>query len=240
MTDFYDMFGALPRQSPGSDATTHAALTLLRPALPAGRPPAVADFACGTGRATLVLAEELGCPVTALDIRPNYLRRLMAAAEGRGLAGRIHPVCADLAAVPLPPASLDLIWCEGAVFVLGAERSCRDWRPLLRPGGWLAFSDMVWGAAPDPEAVAVMDGLGVALPTRAALLDAVRAAGLQPCHVLTLPEDDWWQEYYRPLAELLETCPPSAEVDATWREIEVRWQHPAATEYVFVLAQRVG
>lgn len=237
-TDFYLMFGDLPRQGPGSDATTRAALARVRPLLPPA--PRVADFACGTGRASLVLAEDLAVPVTAFDIRPDYLRRLTRAAAARGLGDRIHPLCADLAAPPFAPAQLDLIWCEGAAFVLGAERSCRQWAPLLRPGGWLAFSDMVWGAAPAAEAQAGLAELGVTLPDRDGLLAAVRAAGLTPRHVLTLPNADWWDEYYVPLAELLEKQPPSPEVDAVWREIEIRWAHPESTDYVFVLAQRAG
>lgn len=240
MSDFYDLFSALPRQTVGSDASTRAALARVRDHLPRHRPSMVADFGCGTGRASLVLAHELGCTVTALDIRPCALERLAVEAERQGLAERIHPVRADLAAPPLAPDSLDLIWCEGAAFVLGVERSCREWAPLLRPGGWLVFSDLVWGAAPDEETQAFMAELGADPPTRDGLLNAVRAAGLEPRHTFTLPEADWWDEYYIPLAELLEKQPSSPQVAMTWREIEIRWAHPAATDYVFVLAQRAG
>ena len=240
MTDIYDMFGALPRQTVGSDASTRAALALIADSLPRRRPLAVADMGCGTGRPSLVLAETLDCHVTALDIRPNFLRRLAAETARRGLAHRIHPVCADMTAPPLAPASLDLIWCEGAIFVLGAERACAQWARLLRPGGWLVFSDMVWGAAPDDESVDFFAQLGARLPTRAELDRAATAAGLSPRPGFTLPEEDWWDEYYRPLADLLQTRPPSPRVAALWREIDVRWAHPASTEYVFVLAQRAG
>lgn len=240
MSDFYDLFSALPRQTVGSDASTRAALAWVRGRLPHHRPPVVADFGCGTGRPSLILADELGCTITALDIRARALERLMTEAARRGLAERIHPVHADLAALPLAPDSLDLIWCEGAAFVLGVEQSCRAWAPLLRPGGWLVFSDLVWGAAPDDETRAFMAELGADPPTRDGLLDAVRAAGLEPRHTFTLPDADWWDEYYVPLAELLEKQPPSPQVAMVWREIEIRWAHPAATDYVFVLAQRAG
>lgn len=240
MSDFYDLFSTLPRQTVGSDASTRAALARVRNHLPRHRPPVVADFGCGTGRASLLLAQELECTVTALDIRTCALERLAVEAEQRGLAARIQPLRADLAALPLAPDSLDLIWCEGAAFVLGVEHSCREWAPLLRPGGWLVFSDLVWGAAPDDETRAFMAELGATPPTRAGLLDAVRAAGLEPRHTFTLPEADWWDEYYVPLAELLEKQPPSPQVAAVWREIEIRWAHPASTDYVFVLAQRAG
>ena len=240
MSDFYDIFSALPRQTVGSDASTRAALARVRDHLPRHRPPVVADFGCGTGRASLVLAHDLNCAVTAIDIRPRYLQRLGAEAVRQGLGNRIRPLCADLADLPLAPANLDLIWCEGATFVLGVERSCREWAPLLRPGGWLVFSDLVWGAAPDDETRAFMADLGATPPTRDGALNAVRAAGLEPRHVFTLPEADWWDEYYVPLAELLEKQPPSPQVTAVWREIEIRWAHPGSTDYVFVLAQRAG
>ena len=240
MSDFYDLFAALPRQTVGSDASTRAALAWVRGHLPRHRPPVVADFGCGTGRPTLILARALGCRITALDIRAQALERLTAAAARDGLAERIHPVRADLAAPPLAPDSLDLIWCEGAAFVLGVEQSCRAWAPLLRPGGWLVFSDLVWGAAPDQETRDFFTELGAAPPTRDGMLDAVRSAGLVPRHTFTLPDADWWDEYYVPLAELLEKQPPSPQVAMAWREIEIRWAHPAATDYVFVLAQRAG
>lgn len=238
MSDFYDLFSALPRQTVGSDASTRAALAWVRGRLPRPRPPVAADFGCGTGRASLVLARDLGCAVTALDIRASALERLAAEAERCGLAERIHPVCADLGDLPLAPDSLDLIWCEGATFILGVERSCREWAPLLRPGGWLVFSELVWGAAPDDDTKAFMAELGITPPTRYGVRDAVRAAGLEPRHTFTLPEADWWDEYYMPLTELLEKQPPSPQVAAVWREIEIRWAHPASTDYVFVLAQR--
>lgn len=238
MSDFYDIFSALPRQTVGSDASTRAALARVRDHLPRHRPPMVADFGCGTGRASLVLAHDLGCAVTALDIRSCALQRLAAEAEQCGLAERIHPLRADLAAPPLAPHSLDLIWCEGATFILGVERSCREWASLLRPGGWLVFSDLVWGAAPDDETMAFMAELDITPPTRDGVLDAVLAAGLEPRHTFTLPDTDWWDEYYVPLAELLEKQPPSPQVAVLWHEIEIRWAHPASTDYVFVLAQR--
>lgn len=240
MTDIYDMFGALPRQTVGSDASTRAALALIADTLPRRRPLAVADMGCGTGRPSLALAEALDCTVAALDIRPNFLRRLAAETARRGLSHRIFPVCADMAAPPLAPASLDLIWCEGAVFVLGAQRACAEWARLLRPGGWLVFSDLVWGQAPDDAAVRFFAELGVQLPTRGELARAAAAAGLSPRSGFTLPEADWWDEYYRPLATLLEARPPSSGTAMLWREIELRWHHPSSTEYVFVLAQRAG
>jgi SAM-dependent methyltransferase len=37
-----------------------------------------------------------------------------------------------------------VIWAEGSAYIIGVERAMRDWKRLLRPGGVLVFSEMVW------------------------------------------------------------------------------------------------
>jgi SAM-dependent methyltransferase len=50
----------------------------------------------------------------------------------------------DMAQLPLPDAPWDVIWSEGSAYIIGVESALRNWRPLLRPGGVLVFSEMVW------------------------------------------------------------------------------------------------
>lgn len=40
--------------------------------------------------------------------------------------------------------SLDLVWAEGSIYVMGIERALARWRPWLASGGCVAFSDFVW------------------------------------------------------------------------------------------------
>lgn len=42
----------------------------------------------------------------------------------------------------------DLIWSESAIYILGRNNAFTHWRPLLRSGGWLVFSDIVWQREP--------------------------------------------------------------------------------------------
>ncbi|MHA7886910.1 SAM-dependent methyltransferase [Roseicyclus sp.] len=107
---------------------------------------------CGPGAATLQLAAETGARITATDTDTGALARLEAAAAASGHAGRITTAAQDMAALPAPDTPFDTIRAEGSAHIIGVARALALWRPLLRPGGTLVLSDMVWrSATPDPE-----------------------------------------------------------------------------------------
>ncbi|WP_281284519.1 class I SAM-dependent methyltransferase [Nonomuraea diastatica] len=91
----------LPRQGPGSDATTRRLLALARP-LP--ERPKVLDLGCGPGRASLLLAAA-GAEVTAVDTHQPYLDELREAAARRGLAERSAPRTSPWPNCPTPIAA---------------------------------------------------------------------------------------------------------------------------------------
>jgi hypothetical protein len=47
--------------------------------------------------------------------------------------------------------SFDLIWCEGAIFVIGFEKGLIEWRPLLANNGYLVVSELSWLRKDLPE-----------------------------------------------------------------------------------------
>jgi serine/threonine-protein kinase HipA len=91
----------------------------------------VLDLGCGSGRPSLVLAETLGARVLAIDLHQPLLDRLSARARAQGLADLIEVRCADIGALDLAPGSVDLLWSEGAIYLLGFEVGLTRWRPLL-------------------------------------------------------------------------------------------------------------
>ncbi|MFA7429100.1 MAG: class I SAM-dependent methyltransferase, partial [Rhodospirillaceae bacterium] len=192
MSDFpeegFKFFATLPRQAPGSEARTRAVLRRLPP-LPEN--PAVADVGCGTGAAAFVLAEELRAPVRAFDISPILLDVLTERAAARGQSALVLPEVADMAALPVAPGSLDLLWAEGSVFILGLEQAFHLWRPLMTPGGILVLSDAVWLTdAPPPEA----EALWQEYPTMGTPADAIaraEAAGWKVLFTEVLEPEAW-------------------------------------------------
>jgi len=114
--------------------TTRRALRLLPDSLRVER---VLDLGWGTRGSTIVLAEDTGAHVTAMDNHPPFLATRRARAEERSLADRITTVTADMANATSFGARFDLIGAEGSAYSIGFEDALGQGRPLLRPGGCL-------------------------------------------------------------------------------------------------------
>lgn len=227
----------LPRQGPGSDATTRRLLELAGP-LP-GRRPRVLDAGCGPGRAALLLAEEAGARVTAVDVHQPFLDELTAAAASRGLDERITVLNRSMDQLPFPDHSFDVIWSEGAVYTVGFETALRSWRRLLAPGGVLVVTEIEWTTStPSAQARAFWDPV-YPLRTSAANADAARAAGYWVDAHWPLPESDWWNEYYTPLSERIARADPAdpahpgmgQALAAARAEITLRRHHGSDYDY---------
>lgn len=102
-------------------------------------PSVVVDLGAGTGHAAMALKRRYRTArVVAVDLSPAMLAE---AARRQTFLRRFHRVCADAAALPLPEASVDLVfsnlvlhWCDepDAVFA--------ECRRVLRPGGLFTFT----------------------------------------------------------------------------------------------------
>ncbi len=239
---FFLVHTGLPREAPGGDDLTREALRRLRPWLPAS--PRVLDLGCGPGRQTLVLARELGVPITAVDLHAPFLARLESDAAARGLGQLVRTRHADFGALEDAPGSVDLLWSEGALYHLGWAGGLRRWRPLLRPGGLLAATEATWLTDARPEeAVAFWREAYPTMGTLASNVAAAREAGFEVLDTFVLPESAWWDEYYRPLQARVEALRERAREDAdlataiseTEREVALYAHHGASYGYVFYL-----
>lgn len=236
----------LPREGPGSDAATREALRRLG-RLPSS--PRVLDLGCGPGRQTLVLARELGVPVTAVDLHAPFLASLERSAAEQGLGHLVRTRQADFGALEDAPGSYDLLWSEGAIYNLGWAEGLRRWRPLLRPGGLLAATEATWLTEDHPsEAVAFWREAYPSMGTVASNSEAAHAAGYDVLDTFVLPASAWWDEYYRPLEARIESLRGRARGDAelaaaiseTEREISLYSRCGASYGYVFYLLRVRG
>ena len=106
--------------------------------------PKLLDFGCGDG-ALLQYAQSQGWQATGYE--PT--ERLAAAARERGiLSVHSHP---DLATIPIPAGSIDIIYCAHVLEHLPNPRSVMEWfSKWLRPGGILSiqvpnqFRNVLW------------------------------------------------------------------------------------------------
>jgi SAM-dependent methyltransferase len=229
----------LPREGPGSDASTREALRRLPP-LPGD--PAVVDLGCGPGRSSLVLARELGARVVAIDLHRPFLDQLARGAADAGLSHLVEPRRADMGAPGLVPGSVDLIWSEGSAYVLGFAEALRCWCPLLKPGGLLAVTECTWLVDDPPDEP--REFWAAAYPSMGTVAENRRhaeAAGLEVLDTFPLPASAWWDEYYTPLLARAASLRPTADVslsallDETAREADLFRRHGESYGYVFYL-----
>lgn len=217
----------LPRQAPGSPATTRLLLRLTAP-LPAR--PRIVDIGCGPGTASLLLARETGGDVTAIDTHEPFLDRLRERAGAEGLSGRVRALAAPMQDIPLPDGVADLVWAEGSAYLMGFDAALAAWRRLLAPGGVLVVTEAEWTSPdPAPAARAFWDAGYPAMRTTGGNVTAAQDAGFTVAATYLLPDPDW-AAYYDPLAARLATLRAEhpgrdAEIDGIGAEIGVRHAH---------------
>lgn len=242
---FMEVQRGLPRQGPGDDESTRQALALCG-ALP--ERPTVLDVGCGPGMQTIALAEALpDAVIVAVDIHQEYLELLRQAAAAAGMIDRIHTLRGDMTALPVPAESADLIWSEGAAYVMGVATALAAWNPLLKPGGCIAYTELVW-LRPDPpaEAASFFADEYPAMGDIAGNLTMLRTAGYEPLGHFTLPDAAWWDHYYTPLESKLPALSALyahddaalGVVDMTRREIEMRRRFPNCYGYEFFVGRK--
>ena len=239
---FEELFSGLPRLAPGGDEFTRRALGLVE--LPPN--PTIVDVGCGLGKSTLVLARECGGQVIGVDSHEPYLAELVARAGREGLRERVRAECADMADLPFPPASIDLLWAEGAIYIIGFERGLQLWRPLLKPGAWIAVTELSWVTQEVPASIRnFWEKTYPAMRTVDANLRALERSGYAPVDWFVLPDQAWEREYYRPLEKRLgaferkhaDNSQAAAIAAAVRTEIDTYRASAGSYSYVFYVAR---
>lgn len=239
---FFELYESLPRQGPGSEQATRRALSLL-PDLPSD--PVIADMGCGSGASSWPLASVTGGTVLALDLRAAMLRRA-ARAGGGDRAGRVLPILADMAAPPLRPGSLDLLWSEGAIYLVGFARGLGLWRPLLKAGGLFAVTEVTWLTDAPPDDLRRFWATAYpAMTSIAANRWTIAQSGFEPLGHFVLPPECWLENYYAPLeaalGPFLSRHPDDAQAAAVAAEaraeIDLYRRYGDSYGYVFYLAR---
>jgi len=236
------LYGSLPRKSPGSAAATREALRRLGPVPPRAR---VLDLGCGTGSATFVLAEALERPrIVAVDLLKAFLDELDAEAAKRGIGDAIETRERDMIDPGVTRSSVDLLWCEGAIYNVGFKTGLAAWRPLLRPGAAVAVSELCFTSdQPPPESARYWKSAYPPMTTVDANARAAAAAGYEVIGTLPLPEEAWWREYYEPLEARADALADEATRDPELlsvvrdarEEIDARRRFGSSYAYVFFL-----
>jgi SAM-dependent methyltransferase len=240
---FYHIFEFLPRQGPGCRDATKKAWSCLPP-LPEGAQ--ILDIGCGSGTQTRDLAGLSTGTITAVDNHQSFLDTIRAQAGKDGMNGRIKTVCASMDALPFGNGQFDLIWSEGAIFIIGFEKGLRTWKPFVKKGGFIVVSDAAWFEPnPPQELMQWWEKEGYVPGTEDQLKEQIRNAGLRLLATYRLPEAGWWENYYIPMLsrikQLRETqgsdpaC--AAILDSLENEAEMYRKYKRYYGYTFFIMQ---
>ncbi|MGX9882777.1 methyltransferase domain-containing protein [Streptomyces sp. NPDC002276] len=119
------------------------------------------DIGSGTGSTTRELAAAVGDGGSALGVEPNPGLRTIAQERAAEADNPARFTDGDALSLPVPDASVDLVWCERVLQHLAEpDKAVAEMARVLRPGGRVALLDTDWATTilhpGDPEIMAAL------------------------------------------------------------------------------------
>lgn len=234
---FWKIHDGLPRQAPGSDATTKHLLRLT--GMEKGK---CLDIGCGQGRASLILAEA-GFEVVATDTHQPFLDQLDRKVKSKNLDSMIKTRNVSMSSLDFSDETFNLVWSEGSAYILGWGEALKSWKRLIAKDGLLVVTECCWltdrvSAEPKQFWVEAYPSMLTVNGARQVAIDI----GYTVVSSYILPANDWWYEYYDPLLERVRVLRPGADrkmstaLDMTQHEIDIYERYSEEYGYVgFVL-----
>ena len=194
-----ELHAGTKRQGPGTEAATKKALSLLK--LPPK--PEILDIGCGSGGQTLTILKNTSGTVTAVDLFPCFIERLKSCAKEANLANRLVAMRGDMEKLDFNRDRFDLIWSEGAIYILGFEKGLMLWNRFLRPGGYAVVSEASFlTAEPPAEVLSYWKDAYQGMKDVKSNITAAEKCGFEVLEHFTL-EKEGWLDYYAPLKDNL-------------------------------------
>ena len=201
---FYEVFENIPRQGPGLNESTRKAFNFIKSQLPSQ--PEILDIGCGKGVQTLELAHISKGRITAADNHQPFLDHLEKEAIKSGLSKKISCLNANMAQLPFNSHTYDVIWSEGAVFIIGIMEGLKQWKKFLKKGGFLILSDLVWLKDERPDELTHhFKNEGIVVFSIDQILEVANQEGYTLIDHFTLPNKGWLEMYIMPLQKTIAT-----------------------------------
>ena len=191
-----EYYSNVERQGPGSPEATLKALSFIKELTGESK---IADIGCGTGGQTMTLAQNAPGSITGVDFFPGFIRQFNKNAQSKNLQDRVKGIVGDMRSLPFREEEFDLIWSEGAIYNIGFERGLNEWRKFLKPGGYIAVSEMSWFTGKRPaeiqEFIQQAEPGTDTIPVKVAQM---QQAGYIPVATFILPETCWTDHFFAP------------------------------------------
>ncbi len=235
------------RQGPGSEAVTRKALEFIE--LEADNALQILDIGCGTGGQTMTIAQRTNSQITAVDLFPAFLEKLEEKARQLGLSHKMTTLNQSMDSLAFDNETFDVIWSEGAIYIYGFEKGVTAWRKFIKPGGYLAVSEISWLTNLRPKAIEQYWAEEYAeIDTVSNKTKVLEENGYSPVAHFILPEYCWIDNYYQPMErrfeDFLKKHNYSEEVEkmieANREEIAMYLKYKEYYSYGFYIAKKIG
>ena len=240
-----EYYSSTERQGPGSPEITIKALSFIDNLSDKSH---IADIGCGTGGQTMVMAQNSPGYITGIDSFPAFVDLFNRNAKKLKLQDKVEGIVGTMHDLPFDDEDLDLVWSEGAIYNIGFERGLKEWRRLLKTGGYIAVSEASWFTRERPaeindfwqDAYAEID----TIPNKVAQM---QNSGYIPVATFTLPENCWTEQFYAPQVSVQEDFLKKYEGNKTAeefiayvrRESQLYDKYKAYYGYVFYIGRKV-
>jgi len=186
------------RQGPGSSKETIKALELIK--ISKGDDLKIADIGCGSGCQTITLAQNIEGQITAVDLFPEFLRKLNSKAKELGLKDKITTLKKSMEQLPFANEEFDIIWSEGAIYIIGFKRGVHEWKKYLKTGGYLAVSEITWTTNSRPKEIEeYWNKEYPEIDTVSNKIRILEENGYSPVGHFILSQTSWIDNYYKPI-----------------------------------------
>lgn len=120
----------------------------------------VLDVGCGVGYGPVYLARTFGCRVVGIDLYPTMVERARDRVRREGMEDRIEIRQGDMMDLPFDDGRFDVAMAESVLaFAPDKARALAELVRVLKPGGYLGFTEATWARAPSLSLLAQLPGL---------------------------------------------------------------------------------
>lgn len=240
---FFEIHKNLPKEAPGSRETTRGVYNLIR-TLP--KRPLILDIGCGPGMQSIELAKISNGSIYAVDTHQPYLDSLKKKAEMNTL-NNVHVQNQSMFKLTFKENKFDLIWSEGAVYIIGFEKGLKYWKKFLKRKGILAVSEVTWIKKHPPlKLKKFWTDNYPSIRNIEQNLEIITKSGYKNILTYIFPEKDWWNSYYIPLVNRINSLKIKFSknknamkyIKLELKEIELFRKYSSYYNYVFYVMQK--
>lgn len=243
MSIFFEIHKEIPREGPGDNESTIRAYKTLKNL---SNNPQILDIGCGPGMQTVELAKNIDGKIYALDLHKPFLERLNEYIVHENLEEKIETVNGSMFSLKkhFKKESFDLIWSEGAIFIMGFKEALNSWKPFLKEEGYIVVSELAWVKDNPPKEV--KDYWHKEYPMMNTVqwnIETIEKAGYEVIDHFAIPESSWIDNYYIPIEKRLVTLREKysnnedaiKEINQSQKEIDIFRKYSEYYGYVFFI-----